>query len=74
MKIAIVIFWFIFVAACLSLIPEPVGLWINIIGMLLLIAHLIEFIVFNKKVLAKGDTPQKAFLMTMLFGVFYWAF
>jgi len=47
MKIVMVLFWFAFVAACLSVIPEPLGLWINIIGMLLLIGHLIEFYIVS---------------------------
>lgn len=74
MKIIIILFWFAFVAACLSLIPEPAGLWINVAGMALLVGHLLEFFVFNSRIMAKGDTPQTAFLMTMLFGVFYFLF
>ncbi len=74
MKIVAIIFWVVFIAACLSLVPEPLGLWVNILGVLLLLMHLIEFLVFKNKIIAKGDEPPKAFLMTMLFGVFYFHF
>lgn len=74
MKIAASLFWFVFIAACLGLIPEPFGLSINIAGMLLFIAHLVEFLVFKKVIMKQGDTAPKAFLMTMLFGVLYFRF
>jgi uncharacterized protein YhhL (DUF1145 family) len=38
---------------------------------LLLIAHLIECIIFRNKILKSQDTPLVAFSMTLLFGVIY---
>lgn len=38
---------------------------------LLLIAHLIECIIFRNKILKAHDAPLVAFSMTLLFGVIY---
>ena len=38
---------------------------------LLLIAHLVECIIFRVKIMASKDTPVVAFAMTLLFGVIY---
>lgn len=38
---------------------------------LLLIAHLVECVVYRKKILSSTDTPFVAFPMTLLFGVIY---
>jgi tellurite resistance protein TehA-like permease len=38
---------------------------------LLLIAHLVECVVYRKKILSSTDTPFVAFSMTLLFGVIY---
>jgi len=68
------VFWLVFVVACLGFVPEPFGLWINVIGLLTLVVHFSEYFLFNKKVMGKGDSKQKAFLMTMFMGLFYWYF
>jgi len=38
---------------------------------LLLIAHLVECIIFRSKIMSSKDTPVVAFAMTLLFGVIY---
>lgn len=64
-------FWIVFAIAFTGLIPEPAALSLKVIGVLLLLAHAIEFLVFDKKIKAKGDGLLKSFIMTMLYGVFY---
>ena len=38
---------------------------------LLLIAHLVECIIYRQKILQSNDSPFVAFSMTLLFGVIY---
>jgi len=42
-----------------------------IVGVMLLLVHAIEFLIFSNKIKAKGDGALKSFGMTMLFGIFY---
>ena len=43
----------------------------SVIFYLLLIAHLVECVVYRKKILSSVDTTFVAFSMTLLFGVIY---
>jgi len=74
MKILASIFWLLCLLAVINIIPEPLALWLRIIGALLLLAHVIEFILFRKTINSKGDSPFKSFYMTMLYGVFYFKY
>ena len=53
---------------------EPFNGWIfylaSSIFYILLIAHLIECIIYRNKIL-RSDSPPVAFLMTLIFGVIY---
>ena len=48
---------------------SPILYWT---GVVLAVAHIIEYIVFYKKITAKPESPLLAFVMTFLYGVFYW--
>ncbi|MGK0373706.1 MAG: hypothetical protein ACJA2E_000173 [Arenicella sp.] len=74
MKIAILIFWLVCAIAAAGLITDPAALWLKIIAVMLLIAHAIEFCLFQNEIKRKGVSGLKAFLMTMLFGLFYFRF
>jgi len=77
-KKMILIFWVLCVIAGLGLIPDPIGLALKTVAVMLLLVHAIEFIVFEKtiknKAISSGDSAVKSFLMTMLYGVFYYKF
>ena len=54
---------------------EPFDGWLYFIGLgifyILLVAHLIECLVYRNKILKSQDSPFVAFSMTLLFGVVY---
>ena len=54
---------------------EPFSGWLYFIGLgifyILLVAHLIECLVYRSKILKSQDSPFVAFSMTLLFGVVY---
>ena len=53
--------------------PLP-GVWQTVshwVGLLMLVAHVVEYFVLAKKVQAKGDGALKSFLMTLVFGLTY---
>lgn len=78
MKEISLVFWVLCVVAALGFIPDPVGLVLKTVAVMLLLIHAIEFIVFEKtistKALSVGDSKAKSFLMTMLYGLFYFKF
>ena len=74
MKILMLAFWAIFLVAVFGLIPDPLGFVLISVGMLIFLAHAIEFLVFKKAISAKGDSGPKSFLMTMVYGIFYFKF
>ena len=43
-----------------------------VVGALLVVAHLGEYIVFHKTIAAREEGPVTAFVMTFFFGIFYW--
>ena len=54
---------------------EPFNGWLYYVGLgifyILLVAHLIECLVYRNKILKSQDSPFVAFSMTLLFGVVY---
>ena len=54
---------------------EPFNGWLYFVGLsifyVLLVAHLIECLVYRNKILKSQDSPFVAFSMTLLFGVVY---
>jgi len=74
MKKISLLFWLLCILAVVGFIPDPTALWLKIIGVMLLLAHAMEFILFEKAIRAKGDNGLKSFFMTMLYGIFYFKF
>ena len=74
MRNLILVFWLLSVVAVFGVIPEPVAFWLKAVAVILLLAHVIEFILFQKAIKRKGDSGVKSFAMTMLYGVFYFKF
>ena len=52
--------------------PASVASGLNTLGIVLLVVHALEYIIFNKKIAEKPESKPVAFVMTMLFGVLYW--
>jgi uncharacterized protein YhhL (DUF1145 family) len=54
---------------------EPFNGWLYFVGLgifyILLVAHLIECLVYRNKIFKSHDSPFVAFSMTLLFGVVY---
>jgi uncharacterized protein YhhL (DUF1145 family) len=54
---------------------EPFAGWLYYLGLgifyILLIAHLLECLIYRGKILKSHDSPFVAFSMTLLFGVIY---
>ena len=54
---------------------EPFNGWVFYVAIavfyLLLIAHLIECVIYRNKILKSNDSPLVAFSMTLIFGVIY---
>lgn len=74
MRIITLIFWSVCIAAAAGFVPAPAAFFLKIIALMLLLAHAIEFFVFRKIIEAKGDSGLKSFLMTMVYGVFYFKY
>ena len=74
MKTAHVITLFLWSLGIVNLF-EPFNGWLfyfaSGVFYLLLIAHLIECVVYRNKILKSQDSPFVAFSMTLLFGVIY---
>ena len=74
MKAAHVITLFLWAFGIVNLF-EPFNGWLFYLALgifyLLLIAHLIECVIYRNKILNSDDSPFVAFSMTLLFGVVY---
>ena len=47
------------------------SIWVNYFALLLLAVHVIEYIVFFKKIKNSGDSLAKGIFQTLVFGVLY---
>lgn len=74
LKTVTLLFWLLFAVSLIGLLPAGITYWVKIIGIFLLVAHTLEFVIFNKVIKAKGDSAVKAFFMTLVFGVVYFKF
>ena len=74
MKAAHVITLFLWAFGIVNLF-EPFNGWLfylaSVIFYLLLIAHMVECVIYRNKILKSDDSPFVAFSMTFLFGVVY---
>lgn len=68
----VILLWLAIIANLIIVLPEQLSLVLNITGVALLVAHLVEFVLFNKLISRLSDSTPVAFVKTMLFGLFYW--
>jgi uncharacterized protein YhhL (DUF1145 family) len=71
-KILLSIVWLLIFAGLLDLLPEKYAHPLQFLGGLLTVAHLIEYVIFYKKIAARPESPIIAFVMNIFFGLFYW--
>lgn len=71
LKIVALLGWALIIAAFFGLLPADYAKWLTLAGSALLVLHLVEYFLFNKKIRARGDGEIKSFVMTILFGVVY---
>lgn len=71
-KIATLLFWLAALYNLLAPFPGQAALWVNVIAGLLLIAHVVECIVFNRRIREHHrDNLAAGYLMVLLFGVLH---
>lgn len=70
-KAIILVVWGLIIANLFIPFPATLALAFKILGVLLVVAHVAEYFLFKDKVAAQGDSPAKAFLMTLVFGIAY---
>lgn len=63
--------WALIVANLFVALPALMVTPLKILGLLLAVAHIVEFFIFKKDIDAKGDSAAKSFLMTFIFGAVY---
>ncbi|NND81678.1 MAG: DUF1145 domain-containing protein [Gammaproteobacteria bacterium] len=71
MKFIVLPLWIAIVANLLGVLPAAWYTPLNVVGALLVVAHLAEYFIFQDKIKARGDSPLNAFIQTMLFGILY---
>lgn len=71
MKTILAALWLLILANFLVPFTGEYLPWLNRLGIVLLVAHTIEYFVFAKQIKAKGDGTAKSLLMTLLFGLAY---
>ena len=71
LKAIVLPLWAAIIANLFGVFPLAWQTPLNIIGALLVVAHLAEYFIFKDKIKALGDSPINAFLQTMVFGVLY---
>jgi uncharacterized protein YhhL (DUF1145 family) len=70
-KAVLLALWAACVLSLLSMIPEPYGQTVLILGIAILLLHFVEYLLIRSRVAAKlsGET---GFIGTMVFGFAYW--
>lgn len=66
--------WLLIIISLFNVFPASLTTVLQYLGIILLITHLIEYLAFRKIISRKPEQPLLAFIMTMIFGVFYWKY
>ncbi|MBE9548621.1 MAG: DUF1145 domain-containing protein [Proteobacteria bacterium] len=73
-KILTLATWLLIIISLFNVLPASLTTGLQYLGIFLLIAHLAEYIIFRKTIARKPEQPLLAFLLTIIFGVFYWKY
>ena len=71
---ATTVLWILIVINLFGVFPTLMAVTLDFIGTILLVVHLLEYIVVNKKIKAKESSAFEGFYMTMLYGFLYWKY
>ena len=71
LKPILLIVWALVVLNLLVSLPTAIVWPLHAIGVFLVVAHIAEFLIFYKRIKAKGDGFVKSFINTLLFGMVY---
>lgn len=71
LKPILLVTWALIILNLLVALPEPLVWPLHALGTFLVVAHVVEFIIFYKAISAKGDGFAKSFVQTFLFGMVY---
>jgi len=70
-KVAVAVFWLGFILSLVSVIPGDYASTIILLGCLILVIHLFQFLFVSSR-LSTVDDKKIRFVQTMLFGFAYW--
>jgi len=73
-KILTLLVWLLILLSLTTIFPVAYRMPLQYLGLFLLGAHFVEYLLFKEKIAKKPEGPLLAFVMTMLFGVFYWKY
>ena len=73
-KLILLLVWLLIIISLFNVIPHTMRTTLQYLGVLLLLAHLAEYFMFKKTISKKPESPFSAFILTMIFGLFYWKF
>lgn len=73
-KLIILVVWLLIIISLFNILPQTMKITLQYLGVLLLLAHLAEYFMFKKTIRKKPESAFSAFILTMIFGVFYWKF
>lgn len=73
-KILTLATWLLIIVSLFNVFPAALTTGLQYLGIFLLIAHLSEYFIFKKTIAKKPESPLLAFLLVMIFGVFYWKY
>jgi len=71
-KFILLVLWALILANLVHPFPDWMGKSFRVLGVLFVVVHLAEYLFFYKTISSRPESPAVAFLMTFLFGIFYW--
>lgn len=71
-KLVLSVVWAMILANLVVTFPEWLARTLYVLGALLVVAHLVEYVVFHKRIAQRPEGPVVAFVMNLFFGLFYW--
>ena len=71
-KVLILLVWGLVIANELITLPGPWPTLLRATGAVMVVAHLGEYAIFYRRIRNRPESASVQFIMTALFGVFYW--
>jgi uncharacterized protein YhhL (DUF1145 family) len=71
-KIVLSVVWAMILANFVVNFPEWLARALHLLGALLAVAHLTEYVIFHQRIARRPEGAVVAFVMNFFFGLFYW--